>query len=149
MSVGKPRENAFDGAGEYVSHDADVPGAAPGTSDVREDIVGGAVAHDAGDHAGGGSETARQPDQSGAGYTATEVPVETHPGENTQDEPAMDMHETAVEDKVAGIEAQTRVDVGGEGVERIADVLRQRFTDAGIVMSDEDRVALAERIAAS
>jgi hypothetical protein len=65
----------------------------------------------------------------------------------TQDEPAMDVPEAPVADKIAGIAAQTRVDVGGEGVERIAEVLRQRFADAGIEVSDDDRAALAERIA--
>ncbi|WP_438354200.1 hypothetical protein [Microbacterium sp. CJ88] len=66
---------------------------------------------------------------------------------STQDQPAMDVDEAAVEDKIAGIAAQTRVDVGGEGAERIADVLRQRFADAGIEVSDDERARLAEGIA--
>jgi hypothetical protein len=69
-------------------------------------------------------------------------------GTETQDAPAMDVTDAPVEDKIAGIAAQTRVDVGGEGAERIAEVLRQRFTDAGIDVSDAERADLAERIAA-
>jgi hypothetical protein len=89
---------------------------------MREDIVGGALSHDADEKSG--------PDAAS----------------NTQDEPAMDVHDASHEDKVAGIAAQTRLDVGGEGHERIADVLSQRFTDAGMTVTDEDRVALAKRI---
>lgn len=109
--------------GSNVPADAQVPGETPGEPGMREDVVGGALAHDAGDAASSGAES------------------------STQDEPAMDGDGASHEDKVAGIAAQTQLDVGTEGHERIADVLAQRFGDAGMTVSDEDRVALAKRIA--
>ncbi len=66
----------------------------------------------------------------------------------TQNEPAMDMHSTTDEDRIAGIVAQTRSDVGDAGEDRIADVLRQRFADTGIDVGDDRVRALAAEIAA-
>ena len=108
--------------GSNAPADAQVPGETPGEPGMREDVVGGALSHDADEKSG------------------------TDAASNTQDEPAMDVHDASHEDKVAGIAAQTRLDVGGEGHERIADVLSQRFTDAGMTVTDEDRIALAKRI---
>ncbi|KAA9133834.1 hypothetical protein [Microbacterium caowuchunii] len=64
---------------------------------------------------------------------AREAPV--RPGE-TQDAPAMDMDQPSIREKIDGIVAQTRVDVGGQSHERIVDVLRQRLVDAGISADD-------------
>ena len=55
---------------------------------------------------------------------------------HTQDAPKMDTHDASVQDKIDGIIAQTRVDVGDKPHERIMDVLRQRFDDAGISADD-------------
>ncbi|MBZ4487694.1 hypothetical protein LQ938_02585 [Microbacterium sp. cx-55] len=71
-----------------------------------------------------------------------------HPGE-TQDAPLMDQHDASIDDKINGIVAQTRIDVPGADHDRIVDVLRQRFSDAGIGGVDDDRfAALAKRVAA-
>lgn len=71
----------------------------------------------------------------------------TGDGRNTQDAPAMDMHGTTTEDRITGIVAQTRSDVGDAPPERIADVLRQRFADTGIDVGDDRVRALAAEIA--
>jgi hypothetical protein len=63
-----------------------------------------------------------------------------------QDEPVLDQNAASDEDRIAGIVAQTRVDVGDAGVERIADVLTQRFTDAGLDVDADRTVALAAEI---
>ncbi|WP_125132880.1 hypothetical protein [Microbacterium sp. 10M-3C3] len=86
-----------------------------------EIVQGGAVAHDA--HAPAAS-----------------------PG--TQDAPAMDMHDATDEDRIAGIVAQTRADVGDASEERVADVLRQRFRDIGLDVDDDRVRALAAEIVA-
>jgi hypothetical protein len=64
----------------------------------------------------------------------------------TQDEPIMDQHVATDEDKIEGIVAQTRIDVGDKPLERIADVLRQRFHDAGLDVDDDRTAELAERV---
>jgi len=69
-------------------------------------------------------------------------------GQATQDVPAMSQNNATQDDKVDGIVAQTRVDVGGEPLDRIADVLHQRLEQAGISLSDDEIAALAERVAA-
>jgi hypothetical protein len=88
--------------------------------DATQDVQGGAVAHDA-----------HTPSSSG-----------------TQDAPAMDMHDTTDEERIAGIVAQTRADVGDASDERIADVLRQRFRDIGLEVGDDRVRALAAEVAA-
>jgi hypothetical protein len=59
----------------------------------------------------------------------------------------MDQHVASDDDKIAGIVVQTRSDVGTEPVERIADVLKQRFEDAGIEVTDERTADLAQQVA--
>lgn len=61
--------------------------------------------------------------------------------------PIMDQHPAPDVDKIAGIVAQTRSDVGTEPVERIADVLRQRLDDAGLELSDNEVADLAQQVA--
>lgn len=63
-----------------------------------------------------------------------------------QNEPALDQNPASDEERIAGIVAQTRADVGDAGVERIADVLVQRFTDAGLDVDADRTVALAAEI---
>ena len=62
-------------------------------------------------------------------------------------EPVLDQNPASDGDKIAGVVAQTRVDVGGEPISRIVEVLRQRFTDAGLVVDDEQVAQLAEQVA--
>ena len=52
--------------------------------------------------------------------------------EGEQNLPAMSQNNASTDDKVEGIVAQTRVDVGGESLERIAEVLHQRLEQSGI-----------------
>lgn len=61
--------------------------------------------------------------------------------------PIMDQHPAPDVDKIAGIVAQTRSDVGTESVERIAEVLRQRVDDAGLDLSDGEIADLAQQVA--
>lgn len=83
--------------------------------------------------------------QGGAVAPDAHAPTAGSPG--TQDEPIMDMHEATDEERVSGIVAQTRADVGDASEERIADVLRQRFTETGTDVGDDRIRALAAEIA--
>ncbi|OZD46339.1 hypothetical protein CH252_21210 [Rhodococcus sp. 06-1477-1B] len=64
-----------------------------------------------------------------------------------QSEPAMDTHPTDDAARIAGVVAQTRADVGDKSEERIADVLRQRFSDIGLDLGDDRIRALAAEVA--
>jgi hypothetical protein len=99
-------------------------------------------------------DTAGQPAAAGAGAhpadsyggaVSDETPAAPVPG--TQNAPVQDMHDTTDEDKIAGIVAQTRQDVGDKDEARIADVLRQRFDDTGIHVADDRVAALAAEVA--
>lgn len=85
------------------------------------------------------------PADSYGGAVSDETPAAPAPG--TQNEPAQDMHDASDEDKIAGIVAQTRQDLGAEDQTRIADVLRQRFSDSGIHVADDRVAALAAEVA--
>ncbi|MCR2764543.1 hypothetical protein NQ152_13610 [Microbacterium sp. zg.B48] len=63
--------------------------------------------------------------------------------QETQDEPVLAQNQASRQEKIDGLVAQTRVDLGGESDERYSEVLRQRLEDAGIEMTDEDRQRLA------
>ncbi|WP_375385048.1 hypothetical protein [uncultured Microbacterium sp.] len=67
---------------------------------------------------------------------------------DAQTEPAMDLDTVTDQERIDGILAQTRVDVGGEDAERIAEVLRQRFEDAGIPASADQLASFAEGLVA-
>jgi len=69
--------------------------------------------------------------------------------EGEQTEPKMDLHPTDDEARIAGVVAQTRADVGGQSEERVADVLRQRFSDIGLDLGDDRIRALAAEVNAS
>lgn len=64
-----------------------------------------------------------------------------------QSEPAMDTHPTDDEARIQGVVVQTRADVGDKSEQRIADVLRQRFTEVGLDLGDDRIRALAAEIA--
>ncbi|WP_159501529.1 hypothetical protein [Microbacterium sp. 18062] len=68
------------------------------------------------------------------------------PPGTTQDAPVMDQHSASVDDKIDGIVAQTRVDVADRPHERIVEVLRQRFDDAGISADDALLDELAKKV---
>ncbi|MFL2001144.1 hypothetical protein [Microbacterium sp. A1-JK] len=83
-------------------------------------------------------------DSYGGAVSDDPTPV-TEPG--TQNEPVQDMHDTTDEDKIIGIVAQTRQDVGGKGERRIAEVLRQRFRETGVDVADDRIAALVAEVA--
>ena len=66
--------------------------------------------------------------------------------EQEQRLPAMAQNNASDVDKVAGIVVQTRSDVGGEPLERIAEVLRQRLTQAGVELPEHDIEELARQV---
>ena len=66
--------------------------------------------------------------------------------EQEQRLPAMSQNDASDLEKVTGLVAQTRADVGTESVERIAEVLRQRLEQAGIDLPDSDVEELARQI---
>ena len=66
--------------------------------------------------------------------------------EQEQRLPAMSQNDASELEKVTGIVAQTRADVGTEPVERIADVLRQRLEQSGIDLPDSDIEELARQV---
>jgi hypothetical protein len=65
-----------------------------------------------------------------------------NPDDAVQSEPAMDMNQTTTSEKIDGIVAQTRADHSADGPERIVEVLRQRLSEAGIDLTDDE---IAER----
>lgn len=66
--------------------------------------------------------------------------------EQEQRLPAMAQNDASMTEKVSGIVAQTRADVGTEPLERIADVLGQRLEQAGIDLPDADIQELAHQV---
>ncbi|MFG6475332.1 hypothetical protein ACFXP7_02990 [Microbacterium sp. P06] len=86
------------------------------------------------------------PADSYGGAVSDETPAAT-PAPGTQNAPVQDMHDTTDEDKIAGIVAQTRQDVGDKDQARIADVLRQRFDETGVHVANDRVAALAAEVA--
>lgn len=66
--------------------------------------------------------------------------------EQEQRLPAMSQNDASSVDKVAGIVAQTRSDVGTEPVERIAEVLTQRLEQSGVPLPESDVEELARQV---
>jgi hypothetical protein len=66
--------------------------------------------------------------------------------EQEQRLPGMAQNDAPPIDKVAGIVVQTRADVGTEPLDRIAQVLRQRFDQAGFDLTDTDIEELARQV---
>lgn len=86
-------------------------------------------------------------DQLGVGGPVFEEKVRVGDNAGVQDAPAMDVDDHVPDEaKIEGILAQTRADVAGEDVDRVAEVLRQRFSDAGMTVSDDDVRELAARV---
>jgi hypothetical protein len=110
--------NEFENPGANYPDRKDVDGAEPDASAQRSDAgVGGAVHEES-----GGSRS-----------------------EEVQDEPVLEQNAASTQDKLDGIAAQTRVDLGDESQERYEEVLRQRLTDSDIQITDDEVSALARR----
>ncbi|GAA1916555.1 hypothetical protein GCM10009775_06250 [Microbacterium aoyamense] len=67
-------------------------------------------------------------------------------GQAEQDRPAMSQNNASDMDKIAGVVAQTRVDVGGKDHESIVHVLRQRLEQAGVPLTGTDVDELARQV---
>lgn len=89
----------------------------------------GVPGSDDGDHYGqdGGRET----------LTAGEAQRQAGAG-GEQDLPAMAQNNSSDAEKIDGIVRQTRADLAGEDGERVQAVLRQRFAEAGLEVSDAE-----------
>ena len=109
------------------------------TDDARNDheAYGVGVTDDGSDHHGqdGGRET----------LTVGESQRETA-GDQEQNLPAMSQNNASDQEKITGIVAQTRVDVGDQDDARIADVLRQRLDQSGIATTDDELGQLTRRV---
>ncbi|MGZ8804525.1 MAG: hypothetical protein ACXWZG_04395, partial [Microbacterium sp.] len=69
--------------------------------------------------------------------------------EAVQDEPVLEQNAASTQDKLDGLAAQTRVDLGDESQARYEEVLRQRLTDSEIQLTDDEVSDLARRSAPS
>ncbi|WP_240642091.1 hypothetical protein [Microbacterium sulfonylureivorans] len=82
--------------------------------------------------------------------TLTAGQAQREPGglgtEQEQRLPAMSQNDASAIEKVSGIAAQTRADVGTESVSRIAEVLAQRLEQSGIALPDDEVEELARQI---
>jgi len=138
---GEPADDATErneAAGDPPAEDAPAP-PADDPSHVATGV--GVVGVDEGaDHHGqdGGRETVSAGEaQRTSGALGTE---------QEQRLPAMAQNDASSLEKVTGIVAQTRADVGIEPVERIAEVLHQRLEQAGVDLPDDDITELARQI---
>jgi hypothetical protein len=69
--------------------------------------------------------------------------------DRTQDAPIEDQHPQPIEDKVAGILIQEEADLAGHDQAEILEALRQRFSDAGIAITEDELLEQSTRIAAA
>ncbi len=101
--------------------------------------VGVVDSGDGGDHYGqdGGRETLTAGQAQRAGALGSE---------QEQRLPAMSQNDASAVDKVSGIVAQTRQDVGTQSVEEIAHVLAQRLEQSGVPLPDLEVQELASQI---
>jgi len=122
------------------SQAGDAESVAPPAPEPSHEAVGVGVLDDGADHHG----------QDGARDTMSAGEAQRTPGalgtEQEQRLPAMAQNNASETEKVSGIVAQTRQDVGTEPLERIADVLRQRLGDAGVDLPDSDVQELARQV---
>ncbi|MEV5069392.1 hypothetical protein MRBLMI12_000965 [Microbacterium sp. LMI12-1-1.1] len=125
-------------ANEAPAESRPEPAAAPAGEPSHEAVGIGVV--DGSDHhghdEGRDTLTASQAQQTPGGLGA----------EQEQRLPAMSQNNASDVDKVAGIVAQTRSDVGTEPLERIAEVLRQRLSQSGVDLPDNDIEELARQV---
>ena len=69
--------------------------------------------------------------------------------DHTQDAPVEDQHPQPIEAKVAGILLQEEADLAGHDQAEILEALRQRFSDAGIAITEDELLEQSTRIAAA
>ena len=69
--------------------------------------------------------------------------------DSTMDTPVEDQHPQPLDDKVAGILLQEEADLAGHDQAEVLEALRQRFSDAGIAISEDELLEQSTRIAAS
>jgi len=155
-------------AGEPVRDEA--PAAPPTMSEPAHDVGNAPAANEAPPSAQPGAEPpaapAAEPSHEAVGIgvvdgddhhghdegrdTLTASQAQQTPGglgtEQEQRLPAMSQNNASDVDKVAGIVAQTRSDVGTEPLERIAEVLRQRLSQSGVDLPDNDIEELARQV---
>ena len=119
---------------------ATADGVAPPAAAPSHEAIGIGVVDDGHDHHG--HDDGRD--------TLTVSEAQHTPGalgtEQEQRLPAMAQNNASDLDKVSGIVAQTRADVGTEPVERITEVLHQRLDQAGIDLPDGDVRELARQV---
>lgn len=123
-AAGDPPENAPAPVGDEPTHVA----------------TGIGVVDDGADHHG----------QDGGRETVSAGEAQRTPGalgtEQEQRLPAMAQNDASSVEKVSGIVAQTRADVGTEPVERITEVLHQRLEQAGVDLPDDHIAELAQQV---
>lgn len=68
-------------------------------------------------------------------------------GLTDQDTTAMDQHPTTTEERIRGIIEQSRDDMIGHDREQVTELLRDRFSDAGIEIPDDELESIARGIA--
>lgn len=90
-------------------------------------------------------DAARQPSDAGVGGAVHQDSGEPGGPEATQDEPVLEQNQASTQEKLDGIAAQTRADLGGESDDRYEEVLRQRLDDAGIDLTDDEVRKLTQR----
>jgi hypothetical protein len=144
-AMGEPADDAMDApsaAGESTPANASA-GAAPAKPAIPEpshEAVGIGVLDDGADHHG--RDEGRD--------TLTAGEAQRTPGalgtEQEQRLPAMAQNNAPDVDKISGIVAQTRQDVGTEPLERIVEVLQQRLAQAGVELPEHDIEELARQV---
>lgn len=142
-TMGEPAPDAQDAPAwteASSAREGGVEPAAPAAPAPSHEAVGIGVVEDGIDHHG----------QDGARDTQTASEAQRTPGalgpEQEQRLPAMAQNNASDIDKVAGIVAQTRQDVGTQPLEQIAHVLRQRLTQSGIELPENDIEELARQV---
>lgn len=135
--------NEFETPGGNYPDRQDSLGAQPDQTQGREnDVVGGAVHPDA-----AAADAESDVPAGGTPATPAEGPPEANTG--TQDGPLLAQNQASTTDQIEGILAQTHADLGSESESRYAEVLRQRFDDASIELTDDKIRDLARRAGAT
>jgi|GEM_PF-918180 len=142
-AMGEPAPDAQDAPAwtEGTSaQEGDAESIGPAAPEPTHEAVGVGVVDDGMDHLG----------QDGGRDTQTAGEAQRTPGalgtEQEQRLPAMAQNNASDIDKVSGIVAQTRQDVGTEPLEQIAHVLQQRLTQSGIELPENDIEELARQV---
>lgn len=63
--------------------------------------------------------------------------------------PVQDQHPQPIDKKIAGILIQEEADLAGHDEAEVLEALRERFSDAGIAIAEDDLLESAARIARS